>query len=819
MRNNIFKKAVITILILVFIGASVLPSSLGILQNEILFNEEIVNNNPLPRWREGGTPFNPEQSLYPYSIKSRQTPTSGLIASPPEYGPTQGVLFCFMSGGWNDVVADLVVELTADEEYDEIAYVLVTSESQKTYATNYLSASGADMDKVEFIVEPADAIWMRDYGPHFIWQDGALALVDSHYYPQRPQDNFIPTLVGDDHLIMPTYDIGLYYSGGNFQPGPDRTGYVTELVNSDNPPIQGFDEELIAELYQKYQGIDELHIFPQLPPNVDGTGHIDMWMNIVDEDTVIISEFQSGSNPTAIQITNNAVPYMEDLGFEVYRTPAWNANHPDNGYATHWTYTNAFRVNDRYFIPTYGENYPSYADEDAQALAAFQAAAGPDVEIVQIDCYPIIWAAGAIHCIVMQVPRHIDEIPSVHVIYPDGGEFLASGSTQTISWVATDSYNKNIPQIDLYYSLDDGNNYEFIDTTTNTGFYEWTVPSADTEQARVKVVAISEDSFEGEGVSLESFKISSAKQIVYDFNTGAGIDNFCYGFQTSKWGDIESVRYPVGTEISSANYPKLAASDATGGDTDANRYRSTIPSGGYESTHIIEFKIKEDPDEIIDIEIFWEGYAEDCTQMELYVWDNIKNQWSDGADLYGQNRYIDSFAGNRDGYLRGNIRENFEDFIGPNDEIALLLYAERPADRSFHDYVYVKVSILNDSPDPPVINGQTSGEPETSYTYTFTSSEPDDEDVSYYIDWGDGSITDWTGFISPGTPYSESHIWDTRDTYQIKAKSKDNSGAESGWSTLDVQIPRNRVLFTNPTFLRLVSHFSNILSIFKYIFS
>ena len=819
MQKNIFKKAVITTIIVVFIGASVLPSSLGSLQNELIINEEIINTNPLPRWREGGTPYNPDQSLYPHSIKLRQTPTSGLIESPPEYGPSQGVLYCFMSGGWNDVVSDLVVELTADQEYDEIAYVVVTSESQKTYATNYLTSRGADMDKVEFIVEPANAIWIRDYGPHFIWQDGALALVDSHYYPQRPLDNFIPTLVGDDHLIMPTYDMGLYYSGGNFQPGPNRTGYVTELINSDNPGIYGFDEEFIAELYQTYQGIDELHIFPQLPASVDGTGHIDMWMNIVDEDTVIISQFQSGSNPIAIQITNNAVPYMEDLGFEVYRTPAWNANHPDNGYATHWTYTNAFRVNDRYFIPTYGETYPSYADEDAQALAAFQAAAGPDVEIVQINCYPIIWAAGAIHCIVMQVPRHIDDTPSVHVISPDGGEFLPSGSTQTICWVATDTFNQIIPQIDLYYSLDNGDTYEFIDTTTNTGFYEWTVPSANTEQARIKVVAISEDSDEGEGISSETFEISSAKQTVYDFNTGAGVENFCYGSQTSRWSDIEGERYPVSTEISSSNYPKLAESDATGGDSDVNRYRSTTPAAGYESTHIIEFKINEDPDEINDIEIFWEGYADDCTQMELYIWDNIKYEWTNGADLYGQNRYMDSYAGNRDGYLKGNIRENFEDFIGSNDEIALLLYSERPSDRSFHDYVYVTVSIPNDPPDPPVINGQTSGEPGISYTYTFTSSEPDGEDVSFYIDWGDGSITDWTGYISPGNPYSDSHIWNTRDTYQIKAKSKDTIGAESEWATLEIQIPRNRVLFTNPTFLRLASYLSNIFSIFKNVFS
>ena len=134
---------------------------------------------------------------------------------------------------------------------------------------------------------------------------------------------------------MPTYDIGLAYAGGNFQPGPNRTGFVTSLIHLDNPTSQGFNEGYIAELFQTYQGINELHIMPQLPFSVDGTGHIDMWMNIIDEDTVIISEFKPGSDPIAINITENAVPYMQSLGFEVFRTPAWNAEHPDNGEPTH----------------------------------------------------------------------------------------------------------------------------------------------------------------------------------------------------------------------------------------------------------------------------------------------------------------------------------------------------------------------------------------------------------------------------------------------------------------------------------------------------
>ena len=795
MIHNIFKKLGVIVIILLFVGASVIPCTSGTNQKLKKFeeaNEEL--STPLPRWREGGTPYNSEQSLHPYKIQLRDSPTSGYIETPPEYDQSRGVLFCYITGNWHEVVVDLVVALTQDNDYDDIAYVLVINEAQKSSAISQFTAGGANMDKVEFIVEPANAIWIRDYGPHFIFQDGAIGIVDSHYYPTRPLDNFIPTLIGDDNFIMPTYDIGLYYSGGNFLPGSDRSAFMSSLILSDNPASQGFDAKLIAELFQTYQGIDDVHIMPQLPGSVDGTGHIDMWMYIIDEETVIISEFKPGSDPTAIQITNNAVVYMQNLGYTVYRTPAWNANHPDNGYNTHWTYTNSFIVSDRLFIPTYGSTYPDYADEDAQALAAFQAAA-PDLEIIQINCFPIIWAAGAIHCIVMQVPCHTDTEPSVHVISPDGGEFFVSGTNQTIEWVATDTDNEEIPQINLYYSIDGGNNYDFIDSTTDTGFYDWTVPDVETDQALIKVIAISEDSDEGVGISSETFNISSAGQSVYDFVNGASEDKYCYGHQTYSWSYIDGIRTPVTTEIDLTDYPKIAYSDATGNDYDPNRYISPVPSGA--STHIYEFKIEEEPENIDDIEILWEGYSSACAQIELYIWDYTEGQWGDGNGLFNQNRFMDNWAGNRDGYLKKHIRSDFDRYIDSSGEITFLLYTERPTSRSFHDYISLTVSRINDPPDTPVINGPERGNAGTSYQYTFISTDPDGDDVSYTIRWGDGETTDWTSYQATGTTYYENHTWESRGQYHIEAKAKDTNGAESDWARFTIIMPRNKLINFN----------------------
>ena len=658
------------------------------------------SRGPLPRWRlgpdgENATPSpRPDQSPTPRRVDRtalRQAPGACTLESPPEYAAMDGILLRYRSGEWSDVTTALVASLTAPG-HDEIAYVVVSDASQQSSATTAFNAAGADMAKVQFIVLPTDSIWLRDYGPHFIKQGGADAVVDSHYYIGRSQDNFIPTLLADDYFVDPSYDIGLYYSGGNFQASADRQGFVTALINADNP---GFGEPFIASLYDAYQGIDTLHVLPQLPGSVDGTGHIDMWFYLVDEDSVIISEFLPGSNQAAIDITNNAVPYMQGLGYEVIRVPAFNATHPGHGTA-HYTYTNAFRVNDRIFIPTYGQGNPAYVQHDTAALAAWQQAAGPGVTIVPINSYDIIWAAGAIHCIVMQVPRTTDPLPAACVTSPAGGDVLVPGASHEITWTSSD--DGTVSAVDLYYSLDGGLTYppsQVIATgLADDGSHLWTVPQAESPSTRIKVVATDDDANQVEAESSSDLALESALRHVYDFGTGAGVDRFGWGNQTSNWTTLNGVRRPVavGTALTSTDYSRLATSNATGGDTDVNRYISLSPSPVAESTHIFEFTITEDPAKMVDLEVRWEGYADDCAQMELYVWDYVASQWCDGNGNCGENRFMDNFAGNRDGNLRAHIRSGFDRYVNATNKLTLLLYTERNFFRSFHDYLSVTVS-------------------------------------------------------------------------------------------------------------------------------
>jgi agmatine deiminase len=654
---------------------------------------------PLPRFRLGpdgrnATPApRPDQPLVPQRIELAgvdAAPDACSKVSPPEYAPVHAVLLRYRSGDFNGVVTDIVANLTADPTDDERAHVVVSSASQQQQAESEFASAGADLSKVDFFIAPTNSVWMRDYGPHFIWQGGAEAIVDSHYYPGRNNDNFIPTLLADDEFVSPSYDMPLYYSGGNFQASTSRDGFITQLIFSDNLDL---DEDEVARLYDEFQGIDTLHVFPQLPSSVDGTGHIDMWLYLVDEDTVIISEFLPGSNADAIQITNDAVTYMENLGYEVFRTPAFNDSHPFSGNA-HYTYTNAFRVNDRIFIPTYGDGDPSYATYDDQAVAAWEAAAGPGVEIVTIPSYDIIWASGAIHCIVKQVPRFEGPDPAACTTGPAGGEHEVPGATREITWTASD--DQAVSSIDLLYSIDGGTTYPPEQTIAaglaDTGSYSWSVPATETSDARVKVVARDAEGRVAEAESDGVFVIDAGLVRTYDFSVGAGVDKRIFGSETGSWPSVDGVRLPVSTELGAGDYAAIASSDATGGDLDANRYISPSPGFFGEATHVVEIELDEDPARIDDIEILVEGYADDCAQLEVYVWDLVEAQWCDGAGLCGRNRHIGNFAGNRDEPVRQSIRSGFDRYVDSSGVITLLVYVERARNEVFLDYLSLTVT-------------------------------------------------------------------------------------------------------------------------------
>jgi len=127
---------------------------------------------------------------------------------------------------------------------------------------------------------------------------------------------------------------------------------------------------------------------------------------------------------------------------------------------------------------------------------------------------------------------------------------------------------------------------------------------------------------------------------------------------------------------------------------------------------------------------------------------------------------------------------------------------------------------FNSPPDAPRITGPIHGKVGVNYEFTFRAVDPDDDNVSYLIKWGDDHQTDWVGPFYSGDEIILNHTWDDIRYYRIEAKVKDIYGAESEWSTTLIPISKsNDVSFMNWLyrfpFIQMVFEFFENIQILK----
>jgi hypothetical protein len=119
-------------------------------------------------------------------------------------------------------------------------------------------------------------------------------------------------------------------------------------------------------------------------------------------------------------------------------------------------------------------------------------------------------------------------------------------------------------------------------------------------------------------------------------------------------------------------------------------------------------------------------------------------------------------------------------------------------------------------PAPPTVTGPTSGRAGVSYDYTFVTSDPDDDDVKFYIDWGDNHTEKWIGPYASGEEVSLNHTWVEQGTYTIQVKAEDKGHYESNWSTLEVSMPKNTP-YSTTLFQRFLENHPYLFLILKLI--
>jgi len=102
----------------------------------------------------------------------------------------------------------------------------------------------------------------------------------------------------------------------------------------------------------------------------------------------------------------------------------------------------------------------------------------------------------------------------------------------------------------------------------------------------------------------------------------------------------------------------------------------------------------------------------------------------------------------------------------------------------------------NQKPNTPTIEGSKEIKQHDYARYYFTCTDPENSDLKYFIDWGDGTNSGWLKdpVKSGQETYKDHYFGIKQKNIEIKVKTKDMFDEESNWGTLSVTMPKSKAV-------------------------
>jgi len=95
----------------------------------------------------------------------------------------------------------------------------------------------------------------------------------------------------------------------------------------------------------------------------------------------------------------------------------------------------------------------------------------------------------------------------------------------------------------------------------------------------------------------------------------------------------------------------------------------------------------------------------------------------------------------------------------------------------------LRMSPLNLAPDTPdAPTGPTQGATEVEFEFSAVTTDPEENQIYYQFDWGDGNFSDWLGPYDSGDSVDATYSWINPGDYDIRVMAKDDMGSKSFWS-------------------------------------
>jgi len=272
-----------------------------------------------------------------------------------------------------------------------------------------------------FYIFPEDDWWARDFGPNGIYYGSkdSVGFIDLKYYQGRDNDDKCPIYLSQK-LGYQNFTSTLNGEGGNLMSDGFGKIFFSNVITEENStpgihsPIWSSQKTLdsIRNLF------NDTGLISLMKLNCDGgTGHIDLYVKLMDEQTLFVSKYPDTVTSTDKQTIEDNYQYLTTIKsiynrpYRIYRIP--DPTRDDGKYNISCdslnfdarTFINGVTANKTFIYPSFSDDIDGNKAQTAQVTALYQKLL-PGYKIIPIDSRNITTngGGGAIHCITMQIP-------------------------------------------------------------------------------------------------------------------------------------------------------------------------------------------------------------------------------------------------------------------------------------------------------------------------------------------------------------------------------------------------------------------------------
>jgi len=336
-------------------------------------------------------------------------------------------------------VENIFLQMMAALAPHETVNLLV--DDQETEQSVRARCTFAGAGNVRFHRIPTVDSWIRDYGPNFLVSDAVsdklqfvvgspqvpsletsdnlksgghkLAFNDwifnawGNKYEELKQDDQIPKRL-EGLLQVPRFEPGIVMEGGSIEVNGAGCVLTTAqcLLNPNRNPHLSKSE--IERHLKDYLGVVKVLWLGEGIVGDDTDGHIDDIARFVAENVIVcaVEDDPLDANYELLQDNLARLQQMTDASGRVFEIVTLPMPGVVGGASTDKrnldrlpaSYANFYIANNVVLAPVFGHA------NDARALETLQRAF-PDRRVVAINCEPLVWGMGTIHCVTQQQPK------------------------------------------------------------------------------------------------------------------------------------------------------------------------------------------------------------------------------------------------------------------------------------------------------------------------------------------------------------------------------------------------------------------------------